>query len=172
MIIENRNEQNAPCNSKELNLYPLSCHLCAVQTPFYYVNACFLCFHGRGHLVSKFVEDPTTSRTSCSRSRSVGGICSCCCTSGVCTSKSVARVRCGSVVVVQSRGLNQIHRQSWQLPDEPSGDQRCDNEHNEEDEQRKVQNRVADDATSAQLGLLQRVNRWADLATTQLISTC
>ena len=53
---------------------------------------------------------------------------------------------------------------------EVANDSRCDQENHEEDEEGEVKNGEANHTALAQLGLLERVDRWADLATVEIVS--
>lgn len=78
-----------------------------------------------------------------------------------------------SVVVVPVVGLDEVHRQVDAASiDKLAGDNRADDEDDEEEEEGEVHDRVADDAALAKLGLLERVDRRADLATAKFVSIC
>jgi hypothetical protein len=67
--------------------------------------------------------------------------------------------------------LLQLHGESVDLQvHELASNHWRNDEHNEDDEQEEVQNGITNRATSAELRLLERVNRRTDLATVNFVS--
>lgn len=84
----------------------------------------------------------------------------------------------GSVVVVPVVGLHEVHElvsvQAFESAVEQAkvtDHSRGNEQDHEQDEEGEVEDSVADDATLAKLGLLQGVDRRADLATIDVVST-
>jgi len=83
----------------------------------------------------------------------------------------------GSVVVVPVTGLHEVHEvtavkllEGVVKKTQVADDSRCNEQDHEEDEESEVKDCVADDATLAKLGLLERVDRRADLTTEENVS--
>jgi hypothetical protein len=67
------------------------------------------------------------------------------------------------VVVHQTGRLEKVHRDSRQAGHELASHNGPNDERNEDDEHDKIEDRVADDAPSSKLRLLERVDGWSDL---------
>lgn len=69
------------------------------------------------------------------------------------------------IVVVEARRLEEVH---WNAPghvgDELASDQWASDQGNEDDKHDEVKDGVTDDSPPAQLGLLKRVDWWANLS--------
>jgi hypothetical protein len=98
---------------------------------------------------------------------------------GLCSlvGQTTASLGAGSVVVVPVAGLHEVHElvavqtlEGGVEETEVANDSRGNQENHEEDEEGEVKNGEANDATLAQLGLLERVDRRADLATVEMVS--
>lgn len=86
----------------------------------------------------------------------------------------VARRAGRGVVVLPVDGLHEIQRVAEGLRDvrlELADDDRTDNQDHHQEEHEEVHDGVADDAALAQLRLLERVDRRADLAAVDIVST-
>lgn len=90
--------------------------------------------------------------------------------------QAAAGLLAGRVVVVPVVGLHEVHEavalhalesglEQAEVADDGGGDE----EHHKEDEEGEVEDGVADDAALAQLGLLEGVDRRADLAAVELL---
>lgn len=67
------------------------------------------------------------------------------------------------VVVVETSGLDELHRDGRERLDELAGDQRTGDEQDEDEKEEEVEDGVADHTTLAQLRLLERVDRGTNL---------
>jgi hypothetical protein len=110
--------------------------------------------------------------------RPASAACRCLCC-GLCSlvGQATTGLGAGSVVVVPVAGLHEVLElaavqtlegriEKAEVADDSRGDQ----EDHEENKEGEVKNGEADDATLAQLGLLERVDRRADLATVEMVS--
>jgi hypothetical protein len=110
--------------------------------------------------------------------RPASAACRCLCR-GLCSlvGQATAGLGAGGVVVVPVAGLHEILEfaavqtleggvEKTEVADDSWGDQ----ENHKENEEGEVENGEANDATLAQLGLLERVDRRADLATVKRVS--
>lgn len=92
--------------------------------------------------------------------------------------KTATSLGAGSVVVVPVVGLHEVHElvsvQAFESAVEKAkvaDHSGSDKQDHEQDEEGEVEDSVADNATLAKLRLLQRVDRRADLATVDSVST-
>jgi hypothetical protein len=81
-------------------------------------------------------------------------------------SKASSGGSCVGVVVVVASGLENLHRQFWQSAqcELLSDNDWTDNQGQEDNKEHKVEDRITDNSALAQLCLLQRVYRRADLS--------
>lgn len=95
---------------------------------------------------------------------SSGSACGATCSSSGRSGRGVARV-----VVVQAGRLDKLERYRRQAGEEARRDTWADNEDNEQNEHGEVEDRVADDATAAQFGLLEGVDGRSYLTTGKML---
>jgi hypothetical protein len=110
--------------------------------------------------------------------RPASAACRCLCC-GLCSlvGQTTTGLGAGSVVVVPVAGLHEVLElaavqtlEGGVEKTEVADDSRGDQENHEENEEGEVENGEANDTTLAQLGLLERVDRRADLATVKRVS--
>lgn len=76
------------------------------------------------------------------------------------------------VVVCDVDGLIQVVRDRFcNVREVFACHQRADDQGKEDDEEDEVEDGIADDSSLAELGLLQRVNGWANLSAAEYVST-
>jgi hypothetical protein len=113
--------------------------------------------------------------------RPASAACGCLCSTsgslGSLVGQTATSLGAGGVVVVPVAGLHEVHEAaSVQVLEgrvkqaEVADDSRGDEQDHEEEEEGEVEDGVADNATLAKLGLLERVDRRADLATVEVVS--
>jgi hypothetical protein len=119
------------------------------------------------HLESIHRPASAACRSLCSASGSLGSL----------VGQTATSLGASGVVVVPVAGLHEVleaisvHALEGTVKEaEVADDSRSDEQDHEENEEGEVEDCVADDATLAKLGLLERVDRRADLATVDFVS--
>jgi hypothetical protein len=128
---------------------------------------CWCRLMGMEHLESIHRPASAACWSLCSASGSLGSL----------VGQTATSLGAGGVIVVPVAGLHEVHEaisvhalEGSVKKAEVADDSRGDEQNHEENEEGEVEDGVADNAALAKLGLLERVDRRADLATVDIVS--